>query len=777
MINLFPFQEEAAAQVADRYLDYLEDPPQTGTVKRPRAVPFFQALSALTGAGKTAILGRAVSQMAAAAPQAPIVLWLSKGRVVVRQSLANLSKGGKYHHLLDEMDVITLDRYTAAKSAEAPGALLCFATVGTFNQKDKELSSLNVFSTDFDDTETSIWESLKVRLDAKGKKRPLFVVYDEAHNFSDQQANLLMELQPDAFLLASATMKLPSRIGRELDDLRRNGWTEDRLITSVDARVVVESGLVKQMIDLAGYNAPMEETISSMLDDMSKAEQDVASSGLQLVPKAIYVCNTNVVADDSFAMDDPRQPFPHRQAPPILIWRYLVEQCGVEPSKIAVYASLRTHKDHPLPEEFVLFQGGENDYERFSAGDYQHIIFNLGLQEGWDDPSVYFAYVDKSMDSNVQVTQVIGRVLRQPNASRTSYERLNRANFYVRVDRNETFNQVLKEVQTQLGAGGAGLKIVVTEPGKARPREYPAKLRLEVPMTGLDGRTAVDPVNGLIAKFGDYRQDTVNVIGKGSRRVVRQEIGNASSVEGDWVDFEQSAKVSGRWIFHREVQRRFRQALAVVDLTNSKFNVLAGIGSPVFAQFRDLAERVVEAYIREVRLVQRTPDPYIPREMLMRDEEIEPFENSLHEGYSGLNGLELIVAPAIDKLGLPWMRNPSLTGYGIPLVSVGPTSKFFPDFLIWTEKRVLCIDTKGHQLIQETAGRKLLNIRPKPGAERSLDVRFVSVGKLNDSLQVVDPEAGFSLWGLNDQGQIRTSHFESVNHLLERLVDDKLNEF
>lgn len=38
------------------------------------------------------------------------------------------------------------------------------------------------------------------------------------------------------------------------------------------------------------------------------------------------------------------------------------------------------------------------------------MIFNLSLQEGWDDPLVYFAYIDKSMESTIQVEQIIGRL-------------------------------------------------------------------------------------------------------------------------------------------------------------------------------------------------------------------------------------------------------------------------------------------------------------------------------------------------------------------------------
>ena len=41
-----------------------------------------------------------------------------------------------------------------------------------------------------------------------------------------------------------------------------------------------------------------------------------------------------------------------RQAPPILIWRYLTEQCGVPADEVAVYADLKTHRDFPLPAAF-----------------------------------------------------------------------------------------------------------------------------------------------------------------------------------------------------------------------------------------------------------------------------------------------------------------------------------------------------------------------------------------------------------------------------------------
>ncbi len=176
---------------------------------------------------------------------APVILWLSRGKVVVRQSFANLAPGGKYHDLLDNMTVMPLAEYRPVDVAQSSDALLYFATVGTFNQKDKEEGSLTIFQSDIDETETSIWDALKIRTDVNDVRRPLIVVYDEGHNLSDQQTDLLMELEPDGFLVASATMKLPNRLNIEVEALKRAGWTEDTLITRVDTSAVVAEDLVK----------------------------------------------------------------------------------------------------------------------------------------------------------------------------------------------------------------------------------------------------------------------------------------------------------------------------------------------------------------------------------------------------------------------------------------------------------------------------------------------------------------------------------------------------
>ena len=55
-LELFQFQQDAASQMADRYFEYDADPVVMGRRDSKREVPFYQALSSITGSGKTAIL-------------------------------------------------------------------------------------------------------------------------------------------------------------------------------------------------------------------------------------------------------------------------------------------------------------------------------------------------------------------------------------------------------------------------------------------------------------------------------------------------------------------------------------------------------------------------------------------------------------------------------------------------------------------------------------------------------------------------------------------------
>jgi type III restriction enzyme len=212
-MELFPFQAAAATQIALRFHTYMQDPL---TVTRKQLVPFYQNLSAITGSGKTVILADAVEQIRSQLSVEPIVLWLSKGRIVVWQTLTNLSTG-KYSSLVGEFDIKPLLECTPEAVADSSRGLLLIATVGRFNQRDKEEGDRRIFRVRLDVAEQSLWDQLKERSDRRGRRRPLIIVYDEGHNLSDQQTQLLMELMPDALIAASATTRVPQVLSSTIE--------------------------------------------------------------------------------------------------------------------------------------------------------------------------------------------------------------------------------------------------------------------------------------------------------------------------------------------------------------------------------------------------------------------------------------------------------------------------------------------------------------------------------------------------------------------------------
>ena len=260
------------------------------------------------------------------------------------------------------------------------------ATVGKFNQKDKDQGDRKIFKVALDVAEQPLWELLKTRKNTEGRKRPFLVVYDEGHNLSDQQTKLLLELAPDALIVASATLKVPEALTNTIERLKADKqWSDKDTVTSVRSSKVVESGLIKRHILIEGYVTPMETALNGMLTNLRMAEAEARKLGLGIKCKAMYVSTTNAV-DGVSIREDMSRPFQERMARPVLIWRYLVEHGGVDPEQIAVYCDLKFDPSSPPPLSFNLFSGGDTDYDRFMVGNYRHIIFNLSLQEGWDDP-------------------------------------------------------------------------------------------------------------------------------------------------------------------------------------------------------------------------------------------------------------------------------------------------------------------------------------------------------------------------------------------------------
>lgn len=676
---------------------------------------------------------------------------------MVWQTFNNLANG-KYSALVGGFDVKPLLDCKPSDVEDSSRGLILVATVGKFNQKDKEQGDRKIFKVGLDVASQSLWDMLKARKDSQGRRRHFIVVYDEGHNLSNQQTDLLLELGPDALIAASATLRIPLALEKIINRLKEDkSWQDVDFVTAVRSSEVVKSGLVKKQIMLCGYLTPMEIAINELLAEMKKADATADRLGLEFRPKAIYVSNTNVV-DGSSVKEDMARLFTERMARPILIWRHLVENGGVDPKDIAVYCDLKFDPKLPPPATFNLFAGGDSDYDQFMAGNYRHIIFNLTLQEGWDDPSCSFGYIDKDMGSSDQVTQIVGRVLRQPGGQHYSAAILNTAHFYIRTDEKGVFEDIIDDVKKKLTTDAPDISLIITKSthGGDRPTR-PALKHKEVTTVSINSAAAQDPIREIVRMIPTYKTNTDDTVGQGGRIQILQTIGKDSSAKEEWVEVEHSNRVTARWVFLRELQKRHRKAAGLCDIEHPKFDAFIEYNSPAAALIREQAEKVADAYIEHSVIVQNAlEDPYVVDSVAVNETRLIRFKNAIHEAYSDLNELEKEFAHALDKTKKVWCRNPSQGGYEIPLLDRGNTRTFNPDFLVWADaKHVVAIDTKGDHLIVEAAGRKLFHIEAvAPG--QKVSIRLVTVGYWGVSNGVPSLEkgkTGYTVWSLK-QGKL-----------------------
>jgi type III restriction enzyme len=765
MLELKVFQSESAKNISDRYAFFANHPYRPRKGKHPR--PFFQALSALTGAGKTPILAQAVALMRTHFAAEPIVFWMSKAKSVVAQTYTNFSSGGKYSEIIDGFRVINVSQLNPQYISDSSTPLMIMATTGLFNNKDQSEGMLNIYKRDADlFGDQSPWERLIDRKD-DGKRRPLLIVYDEGHNLSEQQTELLAELEPDAYLMASATLKLPANFHKsvvqhvklwveeaaedvkvfdQLGAINEQGEPDAQrfITTAVSSEKVVDAQLVKKAIQFDGTTAPMEKCLDDLTSRLNVLNEEIKSRGLSVRPKAIYVCKTNI-ADDG-EKDDHTKPFIYRNAPPIRIWRYLVEDKGIDPKDIAIYANL-SFVEGNKPDEVNLFSKGENDFDEFQANDYQHIIFNLSLQEGWDDPACYLAYIDKSMGSSIQVEQIIGRVLRQYGAQYYDNSLLNSAHFFLRVDNQSVFTDAIGTVKAKLQAEGAPIEIIENFGGGAaavddlHPKEDVA---VSLHHVNVDAGVAYDHITEIIADFPTFTEGTIDTVGQAhtTSQVVELTELNKETVPIEWTADGHTNPVRLRWLVNTSVRTRSNRALAVSDFKDHKFDVRVQVQSTANKYAEKLAQEIVGAYYQFADLVYESATPF--KFGILRVPKNAPtFINGLYERYIGFNKFELSFVRALDKVGNIWHRNPSSGGFHIPLLSEGDTSSFYPDFLIWKGDLVYCLDTKGGHLLSDAVARKLFDI--KDGNKTKVLVRFITEGK-QSQLRGKAIKGGYTVW-------------------------------
>jgi type III restriction enzyme len=741
-IELLYFQQEAATRLVESALAYFSGGQD---VIGGRPVPFIGQLKAVTGAGKTPILADVVGRLKPA-----IILWTTKYGSVVDQTVANLR--GKYLHLLGTgaVEIVNFSEVTSPAQWEylidrKDSLTVLVSTVAMWNSSEKD-ERLNVHRPCADWGDKTRWERLKV-----DRKRPLWVVYDEAHNTTTDQVELLDDLNPAGFFVASAS-QVKGKLQFYLTSLPEEARAQR--IVPVSTRAVVEAQLLKSTISLADYDSPAEEMILDVAKRRKKLQKDLEKLGSPIIPKAIYVVETSNTKKGG----EPR---------PVAIWKTLVNQGKVSPESIAICTNTKD-----LPKEAVRVATIDQLSDSFT-----HIIFNKKLQEGWDDPSVYVCYFDGETESATRIQQVLGRAVRQPGAQHFTDDDLNTAYFFFNCPNDlleKITDQLKEELRIYVGDEPGFEPFEFKEERKALPR-IPLKAKYVDKLTTPNLQLEVPPGDALKKlihkKTFDFSDEDRAAKGRALINIVSVKTGDVSHAQRDLL--EDMRIRCGTFLYDqiRILSKNCCSAIHPDVFSNAQLDKTACYNSKALEHYRELAHNVVTEYENHVRLTELA-DPDKENHVVTSYQPSggvdKPFKNSGHSHYDAkaFRGDELDVAKALDKFNdYVWVRNKDRLDYGIPLpIKSGSSSTFYPDFLWWVKKTVWAIDPTGKFILAEKLRTKLMSV-PNP-----LKIALITRGKLTSTYDTLSDD-GWALVRFR-MGNAAPENFESLDDVMQTLVSE-----
>ena len=452
----------------------------------PADMPYF-CLRVPTGGGKTWLAAKSV-QLANThllRCEHSVILWLVPSKPIREQTLRALrDRLHPYHTALREAGPVTVLDLDEAKSV--PRATLdtsttvIVATRQAFQVEDEEsrkvYQSSGALMHHFDNLSPTQRDELLTEGEGAERTTPCslanvlrlrrpFVVVDEAHNSRTELAfDMLARFRPSGVLELTAT-----------PDLER---TPSNVLHSVSAAELKAEEMIKLPVVLEtepNWQQCLADAIGRR-EALHKLADEERRSGAAYLRPLILI------------QSEPR--------------RAGIETLDFEKVKNELITN------HGIPaSEIVVATGEEKGLERIDA-DYRlgiadpacpvkFVITQKALAEGWDCPFAYILVSMASLSSATAVEQLLGRVLRQPEATHRQNRALNQSYAFV-VSRN--FAETASTLRDRLVAGAGFERREVSEFVTAAKAEQ-ARLDLE----GHTGRVVVRPVAITLTEKPDLR--------------------------------------------------------------------------------------------------------------------------------------------------------------------------------------------------------------------------------------------------------------------------------
>ena len=424
-------------------------------VKQVPGIPYV-CLRIPTGGGKTLVACEAVSLGVKDLLQQDraLILWLVPSDTIRSQTLSRLQDSADpYRQSLDtnlgNVAVLDIDEAIRMKRGLLDShTVIVVATMQAFRRKD--MSSLKVYGNNGD--LMSHFENLPPELlevverEPEGHfnqslvnvfrlRRP-FVIIDEAHNARQPLSfETLRRLNPSAVLELTATPNLkPQKVTDEGETYENPA---SNVLHSVSAYALKAEEMIKLPIYLR-YREPWDELLGDAIGTLKhlegEARQEEALTGEHLRPIMLLQAQPEYKDKASITVETVEAK---------------LKEYGIPESEICVHTGSRRGLD------------GINVLTK--ANKVRYIITVQALKEGWDCPWAYVLFSVAEMSSNKAVEQILGRVLRMPQAKRKQREDLNNAYAFVASTKFDDAAKALKDGLIASGFEGQDADELIVE--------------------------------------------------------------------------------------------------------------------------------------------------------------------------------------------------------------------------------------------------------------------------------------------------------------------------
>ena len=678
--------------------------------------PYLHRIKAITGAGKTPILASVSSRL-----KDCIILWTTPRGAIIEQTTQNLK--GKYNPLLNSnSEVMSLDEALNNASwnrliGQERGSTIITTTVARFNQQDG--NNLNIHKGD-----PSPWEQL-----CNEAKRPIWVFYDEGHNATENQFNKLLELQPKGFILASASPLSPDlQILLPGEDKKaKESELNNNRSTIIDTKQVVNAGLLKRTIEI---------------HDLETGDHKILEAAYKKREYLESISDNNIVACYMVDRNSDGTGVLHG----LHIWEQLIS-LGADPKTIAVHlqgakkvSEIEAKRGKPYFRQLVPTYDEQLTPEDLKKNGFKHLIWNLSLEEGWDEPWAYVGYFHGKQANERKITQRIGRLVRNPFKNNEGLPSLApeiplRSVYCYLNSSDEVLKAVVERLQDEMNTSGLEVMIVKNAKADKETEVIKPKINKSIP------RLCLNPDYDRIERelFDTLFKRIMNkqaYLANGSAVTLKFNVGDKANIAKKKRRLKENAPTTVAEIIKsfleqrdpRLIRRKGSVGCWISPLFWRKPELLSKIyyTSEAYYEFKRRSDKFIEKMDRliSLELDNDQEDPFIVdvstlinpnggTAKLLNRYKVHSFNYSIHSRYNGFNSLELGVAKALDQYGATWFRNPSRSGYGIPLTQPDNSSTmFYPDFIAWKGKEVYFIEAKGAHLV-DLAKKEKLKMLPR----------------------------------------------------------------